>query len=159
MSGSINIGQTTVIYGYEMHLLPNWLYNFEKCGRFGSKPCLLNYKHLAIHYNLSFSEWGPVAVWQYSGGDQWNSNSSGYQVQYMSKAQPGSHNLIPLTSSSNKPCALCKKNNIRTATGLPTKTYYKCDACDVCLCRPQVRDCFVQYHDQMFKQDVWIYMK
>ena len=106
---------------------------------------------------LSFSGWGrdktlgPVAVWNPPVADEWKAengkaniltetdvhSSAGYHVQFMEKPKPGSHNLIPLSSSSNKACAVCKLNNIRTATGLPTKSYYKCDQCDVCLCRPQ----------------------
>ncbi|XP_063401506.1 uncharacterized protein LOC134685593 isoform X11 [Mytilus trossulus] len=101
---------------------------------------------------------GPVAVWNVSDG-VWNREKemdtaqSKFHVQLMETPQPGSHNLIPLNTASNKPCALCKKNNIRTATGLPTKTYYKCDTCNVCLCRPQVRDCFVRFHNMMMEQD------
>lgn len=110
---------------------------------------------------------GPVAVWNANTGvqtgdvkwkteqefDNTSTDSAGYQVQLMQSPQPGSHNLIPLSSASNKPCALCKVNNIRTATGLPTKSYYKCDACNVCLCRPQVRDCFLRYHNMMIHAD------
>ncbi|XP_076114875.1 uncharacterized protein LOC143082836 isoform X13 [Mytilus galloprovincialis] len=101
---------------------------------------------------------GPVAVWNVSDG-VWNREKetdmaqSKFHVQLMETPQPGSHNLIPLNTASNKPCVLCKKNNIRTATGLPTKTYYKCDTCNVCLCRPQVRDCFVRFHNMMMEQD------
>lgn len=97
-------------------------------------------------------------MWNVSDG-VWNREKetdmaqSKFHVQLMETPQPGSHNLIPLNTASNKPCALCKKNNIRTATGLPTKTYYKCDTCNVCLCRPQVRDCFVRFHNMMMEQD------
>jgi hypothetical protein len=80
---------------------------------------------LMCYYDKSYM--GPVAVWNantgvQTGDDKWkteqefdntSTDSAGYQVQLMQSPQPGSHNLIPLSSASNKPCALCKVNNIR----------------------------------------------
>ncbi|XP_011423086.2 uncharacterized protein [Magallana gigas] len=59
------------------------------------------------------------------------------------------HMMVQVLGSTNKACVVCKWDGVKTATGLPTKSYYRCEACDACLCRPQIRNCFERYHKHM----------
>lgn len=59
------------------------------------------------------------------------------------------HTMVQVQGSTNKACVVCKWDGVKTATGLPTKSYYRCEACDACLCRPQVRNCFERYHKHL----------
>lgn len=68
---------------------------------------------------------------------------------YLDCDKADGHVLVPdrgSTNSTNKPCVYCKLRGIKTTTGLPIKTYWKCDACNLPLCRPRQRDCFKRYH-------------
>ncbi|KAK3101786.1 hypothetical protein FSP39_006329 [Pinctada imbricata] len=58
------------------------------------------------------------------------------------------HSFIPVAGASNKACVVCKSDGLRTATGLPIKSYYRCGSCNVALCRPQVRNCFARFHSE-----------
>lgn len=72
-----------------------------------------------------------------------------------SDVMPGTgHYLVSGRSSTNRACAFCKMKDIRTHTGLPTKSYWMCNGCNVFLCRPKVRPCFRDYHKMLIKMGV-----
>lgn len=80
---------------------------------------------------------------------QFDYNTYGNIENEDNKAPSGGHVLVPnrgTTSSTNKPCVYCKLRGKKTTTGLPIKSYLKCNACNLPMCRPRQRDCFVQYH-------------
>lgn len=53
--------------------------------------------------------------------------------------------IFPLYSTKKKWCAFCHVHKIRTKSGYPTQTIFKCELCDVPLCTGD-RNCFVLYH-------------
>uniref|UniRef100_A0A8W8NRW1 PiggyBac transposable element-derived protein 4 C-terminal zinc-ribbon domain-containing protein n=1 Tax=Magallana gigas TaxID=29159 RepID=A0A8W8NRW1_MAGGI len=56
------------------------------------------------------------------------------------------HQLVPHPGYMKKTCAYCRDHGIRFASGCPKTSYYRCDLCQVALCRPSVSDCFVNWH-------------
>uniref|UniRef100_K1PRT1 Uncharacterized protein n=1 Tax=Magallana gigas TaxID=29159 RepID=K1PRT1_MAGGI len=64
--------------------------------------------------------------------------------------EPVKHFLVANTGYSLRVCQYCKLKGDKFANGNTRQTYYKCDACGVHLCRPQIRDCFVNYHQLKF---------
>lgn len=67
--------------------------------------------------------------------------------------EPVKHFLVANTGYSLRVCQYCKLKGDKFANGNTRQTYYKCDACGVHLCRPQIRDCFVNYHQLKFAND------
>lgn len=61
----------------------------------------------------------------------------------------GNHILVPIPFRIQRPCAYCKKRNERFRGGQVRRSYYECNICQVSLCRPQVRPCFLKYHEDM----------
>ena len=59
------------------------------------------------------------------------------------------HRLIP-DQKSPKRCMYCKMRGTRFACGQTIKTRYKCDQCNVPLCKPDKRDCFHLYHKELY---------
>ncbi|XP_078333752.1 uncharacterized protein LOC111128076 isoform X11 [Crassostrea virginica] len=51
-----------------------------------------------------------------------------------------------LVHAKNGVCRYCKLTGNRFGCGVVRTSYYKCEACDVNLCRQATRDCFVKYH-------------
>lgn len=51
-----------------------------------------------------------------------------------------------LVQAKNAVCKYCKLIGNRFGCGQVRTTYYKCEACDVNLCREETRDCFAKYH-------------
>ena len=60
-------------------------------------------------------------------------------------SSPKRHVLVRIGQGTNRKCQFCSIIGIKTACNI-VRSYYKCEACDVFLCRPNVRDCFRQYH-------------
>ena len=54
------------------------------------------------------------------------------------------HRIIQTEGSKYKPCVLCQINKVKTKSGWYVYTYYRCEQCDVPLCKG--RGCFIQYH-------------
>ncbi|OWF43273.1 hypothetical protein KP79_PYT18777 [Mizuhopecten yessoensis] len=81
---------------------------------------------------------------------QFDNSQFGYlECEDSDKAATGDHVLVPdrgSTNSTNKPCVYCKLRGVKTTTGLPIKSYWKCNACNLPMCRPRQRDCFRRYH-------------
>jgi hypothetical protein len=56
------------------------------------------------------------------------------------------HRLVHIADGKDtRNCKVCESMGIRTGTRT-VRSYYMCEACGVALCRPQMRNCFVQYH-------------
>lgn len=49
---------------------------------------------------------------------------------------------------TTRSCYVCAKNRIRTQGGGHVYSRYKCQKCDVVLCRG-IRNCFLQYHEEL----------
>ncbi|XP_062616310.1 uncharacterized protein LOC134278018 isoform X8 [Saccostrea cucullata] len=88
----------------------------------------------------------PMRLWKKEepSKSRHTSDTSALPASYESR-----HMMVQVQGSTNKACVVCKWDGVKTATGLPTKSYYRCEACDACLCRPQVRNCFERYHKHM----------
>lgn len=88
----------------------------------------------------------PLRMWkkQEAIQDQPTSDTAVLSASYEPR-----HIMVQVLGSTNKACVVCKWDGVKTATGLPTKSYYRCEACDACLCRPQIRNCFERYHKHL----------
>lgn len=77
------------------------------------------------------------------------SNSIPYPPVTMSNAdlQKLDHKIVHTDGSKYKPCVLCQINKVKTKSGWYVYTYYKCDVCDVPLCKG--RGCFYTYHQNI----------
>lgn len=90
-------------------------------------------------------------------------NSEINRLQFACTA-PGTYPMIPaltltapgpqdvdkyhrLVHAKNGACRYCKITGNRFECGLVRTSYYKCEACEVNLCREATRDCFAKYHD------------
>lgn len=62
---------------------------------------------------------------------------------------PG-HKLVHITGHK-RACAYCNILRLKTKSGWAIKSYYKCEACDVCLCKGK-KDCFLRYHELRMEQ-------
>lgn len=58
------------------------------------------------------------------------------------------HKLIRL-GGKQRPCALCKHFCKKTPCGDNIRTYYKCEKCDVPLCKGPIRNCFKEFHEHL----------
>eukprot|EP00105_Crassostrea_gigas_P020001 XP_011438667.1 PREDICTED: uncharacterized protein LOC105336167 isoform X1 [Crassostrea gigas] len=59
------------------------------------------------------------------------------------------HRLVHiLDGKDTRNCKMCESMGVRTGTRI-VRSYYMCEACGVPLCRPQRRDCFIQYHSMV----------
>lgn len=67
------------------------------------------------------------------------------EIEFM----PG-HKLVHITGHK-RACAYCNILRLKTKSGWAIKSYYKCEACDVCLCKGK-KDCFVRYHELRMEQ-------
>lgn len=57
-----------------------------------------------------------------------------------------SHRLVHV-EGVQKPCVYCRDNQNKTKSGWKVYTHYKCEACNVALCKPRYdRLCFALYH-------------
>ena len=65
------------------------------------------------------------------------------------------HKLVPnsYTEHIKRSCILCKMRGEKFASGQLRKTYYRCSTCNVYLCRPQTKPCFVDFHRMNFNVD------
>uniref|UniRef100_A0A8W8N227 C2H2-type domain-containing protein n=1 Tax=Magallana gigas TaxID=29159 RepID=A0A8W8N227_MAGGI len=61
------------------------------------------------------------------------------------------HRLIQNPGGIKRVCAHCKRLGSKFACGMFRRSYYRCDACNVSLCRPNFKDCFYQWHHQLAK--------
>lgn len=61
----------------------------------------------------------------------------------------GNHMLSPIAFRMQRPCAYCKKRNGRFRGGQVRRSYYECSICQVPLCRPQSKPCFLKYHEDL----------
>lgn len=57
-----------------------------------------------------------------------------------------------LVHAKNGVCRYCKIMGNRFGCGVVRTSYYKCEACEVNLCRQVTRDCFVKYHELLDKR-------
>ena len=64
------------------------------------------------------------------------------------------HQLVSL-GGKQRPCVVCKQFRRRTKCGDPIRSYYKCDKCEVVLCRG-TRFCFEEFHRRMYQSDTCI---
>ncbi|XP_033752959.1 uncharacterized protein LOC117336493 isoform X9 [Pecten maximus] len=55
------------------------------------------------------------------------------------------HKLVYTIDKKYKPCVFCQINKKKTKSGWYAYSYYKCDVCDIPLCKGS-RDCFHLYH-------------
>ena len=56
------------------------------------------------------------------------------------------HRLIPNPGGLKRTCAYCKQEGTKFKCGMFRRSYYRCEACDVALCRPRAKDCFEKWH-------------
>lgn len=61
----------------------------------------------------------------------------------------GNHMLAPIAFRVQRSCVYCKERNGRFRGGQVRRSYYECSICQVPLCRPQVKNCFLKYHEDM----------
>lgn len=59
------------------------------------------------------------------------------------------HRLVQNPGGIKRVCAHCKKLGSKFACGMFRRSYYRCEACNVSLCRPNFKDCFQQWHSQL----------
>lgn len=50
-------------------------------------------------------------------------------------------------------CAYCQMLSVKTKSGWAKKTYYKCETCDVPLCRGLYKECYRRYHELRKEHD------
>ena len=64
---------------------------------------------------------------------------------------PG-HRIVPNEGHKQRKCRQCQKNRRRTKSGWRVATRFRCETCNVPLCRDETseRDCFRQYHEDLF---------
>lgn len=55
------------------------------------------------------------------------------------------HKIVYTIDKKYKPCVFCQINKKKTKSGWYAYSYYKCDVCDIPLCKG-TRDCFNRYH-------------
>ncbi|XP_069132886.1 uncharacterized protein [Argopecten irradians] len=67
---------------------------------------------------------------------------------YQGQHEYGQHKLVYIEDKKYKPCVVCVMNKVKTPKGWYIYSYYKCQVCDVPLCRSK-RDCFHKYHQYM----------
>lgn len=60
----------------------------------------------------------------------------------------GQHKIVYIADKKYKPCVVCVMNKVKSPKGWYIYTYYKCEMCDVPLCKSK-RDCFNQYHQYL----------
>ena len=63
------------------------------------------------------------------------------------------HQLVPNAEYVKRVCAYCRLGGDKFASGQNRKTYYRCQTCEVPLCRPQTKPCFVNFHRMNFNVD------
>jgi hypothetical protein len=56
------------------------------------------------------------------------------------------HQLIRREILSARHCAFCKLTGTKFASGWIRKSYFKCDVCEVFLCKDPKRNCFYNFH-------------
>ncbi|XP_033752961.1 uncharacterized protein LOC117336493 isoform X11 [Pecten maximus] len=71
---------------------------------------------------------------------------------YRGQHEYGQHKLVYIADKKYKPCVVCVLNKVKSPKGWYIYSYYKCEVCDVPLCRSK-RDCFHQYHQYMSTMD------
>lgn len=60
---------------------------------------------------------------------------------------PVEHKLVYTEGKMLKGCVYCQINKVKTSCGWRIKTYYKCNVCNIPLCRDTgPRSCFAHYH-------------
>lgn len=64
------------------------------------------------------------------------------------------HRLVPHPGNVKRSCVYCKQMGLRFACGVAKTSYYRCDECQVSLCRLSVSDCFYRWHEA-FKKSTW----
>lgn len=76
---------------------------------------------------------------------------------------PPGHHLIPIPGNKKKECKYCQRHKLKTKSGYPIQTQYKCETCDVALCSGGYtdRNCLVAFHNELYAPDrktniVWI---
>ena len=82
-----------------------------------------------------------------------SSNDSGLSIDTslgdLEEPWPG-HRLIRI-EGCKKACAFCDINRLKTKSGWQIKSYFKCKACDVPLCKSN-KECFMKYHELRLEQ-------
>lgn len=100
-----------------------------------------------------YSDYSRRHSWPYSPSLAFNSisNSSFSTPSFSSSANADlgklDHKIVHTEGSKYKPCVLCQINKVKTKSGWYVYTYYKCDVCDVPLCKG--RGCFYTYHQNI----------
>lgn len=105
-----------------------------------------------------FNEYSRRHSWPYSPSLAFNSTNAASVSNSFPLPPPSSsannsdlqkldHKIVHTDGSKYKPCVLCQINKVKTKSGWYVYTYYKCDVCDVPLCKG--RGCFYTYHQNI----------
>ncbi|XP_061181265.1 uncharacterized protein LOC133189879 [Saccostrea echinata] len=96
---------------------------------------------------------GPYAVNEEQGGevkfDRNEMKFDGTDLKFYDEVLPG-HRLIRI-EGSKKACAYCDIQRLKTKSGWQIKSYFKCLACDIPLCKSD-KECFLRYHELRLEQ-------
>lgn len=97
---------------------------------------------------------GPYAVGEEPGGegdkfDRAEMKYDGTDLKFYNEVLPG-HRLIRI-EGSKKACAYCDIQRLKTKSGWQIKSYFKCLACDIPLCKSD-KECFLRYHELRLEQ-------
>ena len=65
-----------------------------------------------------------------------------------------SHVRVRIGSGKQARCVMCRHNGIKTHAGWDILTQFKCDICQVPLCRKEKKDCFQVYHTMLFSESL-----
>lgn len=116
------------------------------------------------HTKRTYSQEGPEGLMlscqsSYGEGQETNfedmnisnnlANVTGFQGHgQMASIRSGQHRFVYTFDKKYKPCVCCALNKVKSPKGWYIYTYYKCEACDVPLCKSK-RDCFNLYHQNL----------
>lgn len=96
---------------------------------------------------------GPYALVEEQGGeakfDRSEMKFDGTDLKFYDEVLPG-HRLIRI-EGSKKACAYCDIQRLKTKSGWQIKSYFKCLACDIPLCKSD-KECFLRYHELRLEQ-------
>lgn len=85
-------------------------------------------------------------------------NSSPTQCFSIPNPSDSIHKLVRL-GGKQRPCALCKRFCKKTPCGDNIRTYYKCEKCDVPLCKGPIRNCYKEFHENLGQASEYVVLE
>lgn len=85
-------------------------------------------------------------------------NSTPAQCFSVQNPSDSIHKLVRL-GGKQRPCALCKRFCKKTPCGDNIRTYYKCEKCDVPLCKGPIRNCYKEFHENFGEETEYVVLE